>query len=134
MKRIITIITICLLSLFLLKESISSLEKNGKMREDYHRIFFDNLNTKNINELFEDLNGMVIEVEIKTRVFTKAYRLNTAMINNVEEKLSKMILEDLELVADRELVSIYKTSGFIVTRMDLICSDEIAKKIKDRSS
>lgn len=133
MKKILTVFTIILLSLFLLSKSIYSKENSNKYKEEYRRIYFDHLNSKNINELFDGLTGTIIEIEIKTTKFTKSYKINTAMTYNIEQKLTEKVLEDLSSLGETELASIYKTSGFIITRIDLICTSEIESIIKERS-
>ncbi|MCI8330603.1 MAG: hypothetical protein HFE04_00710 [Bacilli bacterium] len=133
MKKIFTIITIIILSLFLLINALSGKENANKYKEEYKRIYFSSLNSKKINELFYGLKGTIIEVEIKTKKFTKAYRLNTSMTNNIEEKLSQEVLKDLKETGDLELAAVYKTSGFIITRIDIICTKEIENIIKERS-
>lgn len=134
MKKILTIFTIILLSLFLLGKSLSGkVNTTNKYKEEYKRIYFSSLNSKNINELFDGLKGTVIEVEISTKKFTKAYRLNTAMTNNIEQKLTEKVLEDLSSTGDLELTAIYKTSGFTITRIDLVCTSAIENIIKERS-
>lgn len=134
MKKIFTIFTIILLSLFLLRKSLSGVTNTtNKYKEEYKRIYFSSLNSKNINEIFDGLKGTVIEVEVDTKKFTKAYRLNTAMTNNIEQKLTEKVLEDLISTGDLELTAVYKTSGFMITRIDLICTSEIETIIKERS-
>ena len=96
MKKIFTIFTIILLSLFLLGKDLSGKESTtDKYKEEYKRIYFSSLNSKNINEIFDGLKGTIIEIEVKTKKFTKSYRLNTSMINNIEQKLTEKVLEDL---------------------------------------
>ncbi len=133
MKKIFTILTIILISLFLLGKSLYGYENLDKYKEEYKRIYFSSLNSKNINELFDGLKGTVIEIEVKTKKFTKSYRLNTAMTDNIEQKLTEKVLKDLSSEGDLELTALYKASGFIITRIDLICTDEIKNKIIERS-
>ncbi len=134
MKKIFTIFTIILLSLFLLGKDLSGKESTtDKYKEEYKRIYFSSLNSKNINEIFDGLKGTIIEIEVKTKKFTKSYRLNTSMINNIEQKLTEKVLEDLTSLGDLELTALYKANGFIITRIDLICSKEVENIIKERS-
>jgi len=134
MKKLLTIFTVILLSLFILKQNLYSKEDYSKYKEEYKRIYFENLNSKNINELFEGLSGVIIEIEVKTKRFSKSYRINTAMTYNIEQKLTELVLKDLSLLGDQELTAIYITSGFTVTRIDLRCTEETLNIIKERST
>ena len=82
MKKIFTIFTIILLSLFLLGKDLSGKESTtDKYKEEYKRIYFSSLNSKNINEIFDGLKGTIIEIEVKTKKFTKVNRKSIRRLN-----------------------------------------------------
>lgn len=103
-----------------------------KYAENYHSINFKNLNSKNINSLFKDLNGTIIEIEVKTSLFTKAYKFHTSFTDDIERKLLENVVSDLEKMNKRELATDYKLNGLKVTRMNILCNFEELEIIKSR--
>ncbi len=133
MKRVLVCSIFILLTLFIFKNNIKASNDNP-YKEGYHSISFDNLNSKNINSLFVGLNGTIIEIEVKTKAFTKSYRVNSNIVNNIEENITNKVLNDLKEMNKNELASIYKTSGFVITKINLICNNEELNIIKTRAN
>ena len=136
MKKILTILLITAVILFLfIKIPIKATTKSSyKYAENYNSIKFNNFNSKNLNELFEGINGTVIEIEIETPLFTKAYRFNTSMIDNVEQNLTEKVINDLISIGKRELAVSYKNTGIKIIRIDIRCTNEELEIIKKRSA
>lgn len=136
MKKVFITLTVIGIILFLFINSTLSLkssENNYIYKENYHSIKFKNLNSKNLNELFLGINGTVIEIEVETSLFTKAYRFNTSMIDNVEQKLTEKVIKDLIDLGKRELGTTYEIQGLKITRMDILCTTEELNLIKSRA-
>lgn len=136
MKKVFIWLSVIGIILFLFINSSLSLKssKNDYLyAENYHSIKFKNLNSKNLNELFLGINGTVIEIEVETQVFTKSYRFNTSMIDNVEQKLEEKVIKDLIKLGKRELATNYEVNGLKITRMDILCTKEELNIIKSRS-
>jgi len=134
MKKVIFILSIIASFLFIINFKSDALINNDKLDvvEGFHSIEFENLNSKNINTLFKDLNGTVIEVEVETKQFTKSYKFNTRLTNNIEEIIMNKVVKDLIDMNERESAVYYQTKGFKINKIDLICTNEIYKEIKDR--
>ncbi len=136
MKKVLIYLTVIGIILFLFINSSLALitgDKDYMYREDYHSIKFKNLNSKNLNELFLGINGTVIEIEVETSIFTKSYRFNTSMIDNVEQKLEEKVTKDLIDLGKREQATTYQVQGYKITRMDILCTKEELNLIKTRT-
>ena len=128
-KTLIVLLTILLIGLLpKLKAS-----EEYKYKEDSYVIEFDNLNSQDINKLFEGLNGGVIEVEVQIKNVIKTYRVNTLITDNLEYELTKKIVKSLENDNLRELSSIASIKGFRINKMILRCTLENYRIIKERS-
>jgi len=135
MKKILLIMSITLIILFLFFKSNlnAEIKEKNKYEDNYHSIKFENLNSKSLNELFKELDGTVIEIEVETSAFTKAYRFHTSMILNIERSLLKRVVKDLETLNKRELATNYKINGVKISRMDVLCNFEELEIIKSRA-
>ncbi len=135
MKKVLVTISILTMVLFLFLTNIKAESKESntyEYKEDYYSIKFPNLNSKNINELFEGINGTVIEIEVQTKIFTKAYKFNTGMIDNVERHLEEKVTKDLKSLGKYELATNYQMNGVKVIRMDIRCTKKELDTIKSR--
>ena len=124
MKKLLLSLSIFLLSLILIYP-LNATEK-------YYSLEFDNLNSKNINEVFNGLKYNIIEVEVQTTRLTKSYRFNLSLVNNLEQELNNLILNDLKEILPREEISIIETKGFKITRIDLRCTKHGKEIILER--
>ncbi len=134
-KMLITFFIICL-SLFLFINIPKYTAKNNEYiyTQDFHSIKFENLNSKNINELFSGISGTIVEVEVEIGTFTKSYRFNTSMLNDLERELTELVIEDLIIKGERELAVTHQIQGFKITRIDIRCTLEELEKIKNRDT
>ncbi len=132
MKKIVLSFSIILIILFCFKK-IYAVNIEEEYTERYYSLTFDNLNSKNVNLLFEDIKGMIIEVEVDLKKFTKSYRLNTSMIDNVERDLTELVIDDLKRITNKEEVSVIELSGFRIVRIDLRCTKHDKDIILKRS-
>lgn len=119
MKKLLLSLSIFLLSLILIYPLNAT---EDEYIEKYYSLEFDNLNSKNINEVFNGLKYNIIEVEVQTTRLTKSYRFNLSLVNNLEQELNNLILNDLKEILPREEISIIETKGFKITRIDLRCT------------
>lgn len=133
MKKLLTTLVIIVVVLFLFITKINAKKEFYIYRENYHNIKFKNLNSKNINELFDGINATVIEIEVKTQYFTKNYRFHTGITTNIERKLLEEITKDLKDLGKQELATTYQISGIKITRMGILCTYEELEKIKSRT-
>ena len=131
MKKFFLIIFIVFITLFLSFNKIKGIEYLGK--EDHFRLYFDNLNSKNLDQLFSGINTVIIEIEVKTSSFTKSYRLNIIGSVNLEENLKKKVINDLIEMGKREEASYLNINGFKIIRIDLRCTESTLEIIKERS-
>ena len=129
MKKLLLSLSIFLLSLILIYPLNAT---EDEYTEKYYSLEFDNLNSKNINEVFNGLKYNIIEVEVQTTRLTKSYRFNLSLVNNLEQELNNLILNDLKEILPREEISIIETKGFKITRIDLRCTKHDIKIILER--
>lgn len=129
MKKLLLSLSIFLLSLILIYPLIAT---EDEYKEKYYSLEFDNLNSKNINEVFNGLKYNIIEVEVQTTRLTKSYRFNLSLVNNLEQELNNLILNDLKEILPREEISIIETKGFKITRIDLRCTKHDKEIILER--
>ncbi len=129
MKKLLLSLSIFLLSLILIYPLNAT---EDEYTEKYYSLEFDNLNSKNINEVFDGLKYNIIEVEVQTTRLTKSYRFNLSLVNNLEQELNNLILNDLKEILPREEISIIETKGFKITRIDLRCTKHDIKIILER--
>lgn len=130
MKRLLIIISIFLC--FFLVRVLNAQTKNDYVEKIYVTEF-DNLNSKNINEVFKGLNGLVIEIEIEINSITKTYRVNTSVNNNLEKELLKKVVASLEEDGLKELAAIASIKGYKINKIKIRCTKEILNIIKMRS-
>ena len=130
MKKILLILLTIFLIIVVPKLNADS---TYKYKEDNYVIEFDNFNSKDINKLFEDINGGVIEVEVQIKNIIKTYRINTLITDNLEYEITKKIVKSLETDNLRELSSIASIKGFKINKMTLRCTLNIYEIIKERS-
>lgn len=135
MKKIFLTFFILVSSMLLIFRvpSFKAIDNDYIYYQDYHIINFDNLNSKKLNDLLLGINGTLIEVEVTTNVFTKSYRFNTNMLNNLEKELTIKVIKDLEELGQRELAVTYKIQGFKINKMTIKCTIEELEKIKSRA-
>jgi len=131
MKKLLTTITIILIVLFLFYSKLNA-KQEYKYKENIHSVKFKNLNSKNINSLFEDINETVIEIQIQTPFFTKNYHFHTGITNNIERILLEKLTQDLKELGKQELATTYQVNGIKVTKMKIICTYEELEIIKSR--
>lgn len=129
MKKLLLSLSIFLLSLILIYPLNAT---EDEYIEKYYSLEFDNLNSKNINEVFNGLKYNIIEVEVQTTRLTKSYRFNLSLVNNLEQELNNLILNDLKEILPREEISIIETKGFKITRIDLRCTKNDKEIILER--
>ena len=105
---------------------------SDKIINENREVSFKNENGEIVHELFEGINGTVIEIEVQTKIFTKAYRFNTGMIDNVERHLEEKVTKDLKSLGKHELATIYQMNGVKVIRMDIRCTKKELDTIKSK--
>ncbi len=132
MKKVFLSLSVMLIILFCFKK-IYAVNYDEEYVESYYSLNFDCLNSKNLNKLFENIKGTVIEVEVQVDRFNNTYRFNTGMLDNLEKDLTILVLEDLKEVTNREEVSIIEISGFNIIRIDLRCTKHDKDIIVKRS-
>ena len=93
---------------------------------------FKNLNSKNLNDVLENVNGTVIKIEVSTKELTKVYEFNTRITINLENELTMKFVKDLEDINKRETATYIQVKGFKINRIDLICTDSEVKMIKEK--
>ncbi len=129
MKKLLLSLSIFLLLLLLICPLNAT---EDEYIEKYYSLEFDNLNSKNINEVFNGLKYNIIEVEVQTTRLIKSYRFNLSLVNNLEQELNNLILNDLEEILPREEISIIETKGLKITRIDLRCTKHDKEIILER--
>ncbi len=135
MKKYITILTIILITLFIYIKPFNgiTLKKEDINKENYHIIEFDNLNSKNLNKLFNGIYAVVIKIEVETELFTKNYELNWSSSSDLERKLNEYVYEDLKTIKKYDLLADYTAKGYKITKIELSCTYETLNKIKERT-
>ena len=109
-------------------------EENDKPYvENIRTIEFSTFHSKKINEVFNGMKGMIIEIEIEIRNITKTYQVNTAMTDNLEKDLTEKVVKELEEDGLKELSSIASIKGFKINKVKLICTNADANIILERS-
>lgn len=102
------------------------------IKEGYHSITFNNLNSKHLNDVLENVNGTVISIEVSTKELTKVYEFNTRITINLETELTNKFVKDLEELNKRETATYIQVKGFKINKIDLICTDKEAIMIKEK--
>lgn len=135
MKKILKSIIISLIILFLIliPKINANTKENYKYKETIHSIKFKNLNSKNLNELFNNISGTIIRIEVKTSYFTKTYNYNTNFTLDVEKSLIENVTKDLENLGKRELATTIRIEGIKITKMDIRCTYEELELITSRA-
>ena len=131
MKKVLLILSIFLLLVFI--PNLKAVKENDYL-EKVNKITFNNLSSKRINEVFEDLNVGVIELEISLGFITKNYKVNYYYTDNLEKELTKKIVNELEKEGLREEAVTATIKGFKINKMILRCNEETIKIIKSRSN
>ena len=91
MKKLLLSLSIFLLLLLAFNKLNINANIDNDYIEKYYSLEFDNLNSKDINKLFKDLKGTIIEVEIETNRITKKYKINMSLVSNLERELSNIV-------------------------------------------
>lgn len=130
LKVILSFFLIC----FIISIPFLFAEENDKPYvENIRTIEFSTFHSKKINEVFDGMKGMIIEIEIEIRNITKTYQVNTAMTDNLEKDLTEKVVKELEEDGLKELSSIASIKGFKINKVKLICTNADANIILERS-
>ncbi len=133
MKKIFICLVTIVLTLFIFNKNINSLTNLNLQKQGTYKIYFDNLTSKKINEVFDGIYAVIIKVEVKTSVFTKTYNLNLTVNDNLEKNIKAKVLEDLIKNGYYELASYYNIKDFRILSVDLRCPVGTLEIIKERS-
>ena len=133
MKKLLSTLLIITIVLFLFITKINAKKEVYIYKENYHNVKFKNLNSKNINELFEGLNKTIIEIEVQTPFLTKNYQFHTGLTENIEKNLLEKVTKDLKELGKQELATTYQINGIKVTKMGILCTYEELEIIKTRT-
>lgn len=134
MKKLLLSLSIFLLLLLAFNKLNINANIDNDYIEKYYSLEFDNLNSKDINKLFKDLKGTIIEVEIETNRITKKYKINMSLVSNLERELSNIVLDDLKDILTREEISNLEIKGFKINKINLICTKHDKDIILERVS
>lgn len=134
MKKLLLSLSIFLLLLLAFNKLNINANIDNDYIEKYYSLEFDNLNSKDINKLFKDLKGTIIEVEIETNRITKKYKINMSLVSNLERELSNIVLDDLKDFLTREEISNLEIKGFKINKINLICTKHDKDIILERVS
>ena len=134
MKKFILFIVILFTSLFLFESNISGKSTSeNPYSENHYTLYFDNLNSKNLNKIFKDIYTVIIEIDVEMNNFKKTYRMNIDSYTNLERSLKKEVLNDLYSQNLYEQASYYNINGFKISRIYLRCNYNTLQIIKERS-
>ena len=132
MKKFILILSIFLLTI-LFTPFLKATENNKPYVENVRTLEFTSLSSKKINEVFYGIKGTIIEVDIEIKNIIKTYKVNTAMTDNLEQDLTEKVVKELEKDGFKELSAIASIKGYKISRIKLICTNEEANIIIERS-
>lgn len=133
MKKLLITFEVMSVVLFLFITNTNALKATYKYEEGYHNIKFTNLNSKNLNTLFDGINETIIEIEVQTPYFTKSYQFHTGITTNIEKELLEKITKELKILGKQELATNYQINGIKITRMIILCTNEELEIIKTRT-
>lgn len=119
--------------IFLFTTNLMAKKEQYIYEENYHSIKFKNLNSKNVNKLFEDITATIIEIEVKTPYFSKNYKFHTGITNDIERSLLEKLTKDLKDLGKQELATSYQINGIKIIKMGVLCTYEELEKIKTRT-
>lgn len=133
MKKLKIILSIFFIGTILFIPFLFAEETEKTYVENVRTLEFTSFHSKKINEVFNGMKGMIIEIEIEIKNITKTYRVNTAMTDNLEKDLTEKVVKELEEDGLKELSSIASIKGFRINKIKLICTYEEANIILERS-
>ncbi len=133
MKKLKVILSFFLISFIISMPFLFAEENDKPYVENIRTIEFSTFHSKKINEVFNGMKGMIIEIEIEIRNITKTYQVNTAMTDNLEKDLTEKVVKELEQDGLKELSSIASIKGFKINKVKLICTNADANIILERS-
>ena len=133
MKKLKVILSFFLISFIISMPFLFAEENDKSYVENIRTIEFSTFHSKKINEVFNGMKGMIIEIEIEIRNITKTYQVNTAMTDNLEKDLTEKVVKELEQDGLKELSSIASIKGFKINKVKLICTNADANIILERS-
>ena len=133
MKKLKVILSFFLISFIISMPFLFAEENDKSYVENIRTIEFSTFHSKKINEVFNGMKGMIIEIEIEIRNITKTYQVNTAMTDNLEKDLTEKVVKELEQDGLKELSSIASIKGFKINKVKLICTNADAHIILERS-
>ncbi len=133
MKKLKIILSIFFIGTILFIPFLFAEETEKPYVENVRTLEFTSFHSKKINEVFNGMKGMIIEIEIEIKNITKTYRVNTAMTDNLEKDLTEKVVKELEEDGLKELSSIASIKGFRINKIKLICTYEEANIILERS-
>lgn len=116
--------------IFLFITNLNAKKEHNLYEENYHTVKFKNLNSKNVNKIFESITATIIEIEVKTPFFTKNFQFHTGITTNIEKILMEKITKELKNLGKQELATTYQINGIKITKMKILCTYEELEKIK----
>lgn len=128
MKNIILILSVIfLLSIY----KVDAVSENDNYKEKVYEIKFNNLNSKDINELLEGTSSLIVEVDANISGKVTTYRFNSVHYKDIERELINKVLKGIN---DRELKTYIELNGVKITRISLRCIKEHYNLIIDRKA
>ena len=129
MKKVIMLLVIVCLSFVSLKAN-----KYDLYEEKLYVIDFDGVGSKNINNLFYNLDVFMVDITISIGNFTDTYTINTYLTSDIEREITRRIIDRLNYEGKRELASTAEYKGYLVTRASLLINEHTYKIIRKRAS
>ncbi len=129
MKKVIMLLVIVCLSFVSLKAN-----KYDLYEEKLYVIDFDGVGSKNINNLFYNLDVFMVDITISIGNFTDTYTINTYLTSDIEREITRRIIDRLNYEGKRELASTAEYKGYLITRASLLINEHTYKIIKKRAS